>query len=119
MTPTAAVTEAVAVAAEAAGAKATEQENDENNDEYESDRHDLSPNNLTKAPTGSPALLRFDGNTPLADVDLDAGGLLPLLVELIAEDQSDHGQHADDEVESIAIHNSRRRSSPRAAHDDS
>ena len=38
----AAMTEAVAVSAEAA-TEPTEQKDDENDDEYESERHDLSP----------------------------------------------------------------------------
>src|SRR4249920_2695552 len=48
--------------------------------------------------------LLLDGNTALADIDLDAGGLLPCLVELIAQDGGGDGEYADDEVENVAIH---------------
>jgi hypothetical protein len=37
---------------------------------------------------GITELLLLDGNTAFSDVDLDASGLLPLLVVLIAEDHS-------------------------------
>jgi hypothetical protein len=49
-------------------------------------------------------LLLLDGNTALANVDLDASGLLPLLLELIAQDHGGDGERADDEVENIACH---------------
>jgi hypothetical protein len=119
----AAVTEAVPVSAEAA-TKATQQEDDENNDEYESDRHDLSPVCCTepnlplarerelridfcrtgRAPSVSYRSFGFDRNASLAHVDLYAGGPLPLLVELITENQGGHSKHADDQIEHIAIH---------------
>jgi hypothetical protein len=40
----------------------------------------------------------------LADVDLDASGLLPLLVKLIAQYPGDDGECADYEVKNVAIH---------------
>jgi hypothetical protein len=49
-------------------------------------------------------LLLFDGNATLADADLDASGLLPRLVNLIAQYDSDNGECANDEIENIAIH---------------
>jgi hypothetical protein len=55
---------------------------------------------------GIAKLLLFDGNTAFADVYLDASGLLPLLVELIAEDYGGNGERADDKVENVAIHRS-------------
>ena len=51
-----------------------------------------------------PKLLLFDGNAALADVDLDAGRLVPFLVEQIAEDHSGDSERADDEVENVTIH---------------
>jgi hypothetical protein len=51
----------------------------------------------------SNGLLLLNGNTALADIDFDAGGLLPLL-ELIAEDRGGDGEYADDQVENVAIH---------------
>ena len=51
-------------------------------------------------------LLLFDGNTALADVDLDARRLLPLLVELIAQDDGRDSERADDEVKNVAIYRS-------------
>lgn len=41
---------------------------------------------------------------PFADVDLNASGLLPLLVEEIANDHSRDDQCTDDEVENVTIH---------------
>jgi hypothetical protein len=95
------VTVAVAVAAEAA-TEAPEQEDDEDDYKYESDRHDLSlvttPNQTFLASShsdceapfgifrmthnrgchpGNAELLFLDGNAALADVDLDAGRLVP------------------------------------------
>jgi hypothetical protein len=51
-----------------------------------------------------PKLLLFDGNAALADVDLDAGRLVPFLIEQIAEDHSGDSERADDEVENVSIH---------------
>jgi len=39
----------------------------------------------------------------LADIDLDAGRLLTILIELIAEDHGNDSEHANDEIESVAI----------------
>ena len=50
------------------------------------------------------ALLLLDGNTAIADADRDAGGLLPLLLELIAEQHGDDGKRADREVSDVTIH---------------
>ena len=47
--------------------------------------------------------LLLDGHAVLADVDLDASGLLPLLVEVITQDRGGDGERADDEVENVAI----------------
>ena len=52
----------------------------------------------------SSELLLLDGNAALTDTDLDSGRLLSLLIELIAEDRGGDGEHADDEVENVAIH---------------
>jgi hypothetical protein len=49
-------------------------------------------------------LLLLDGNTAIADADLDTRGFLPLLVELITEDRGRDGEHADNEVKNVAIH---------------
>jgi hypothetical protein len=49
-------------------------------------------------------LLLLDGNAAFADVDLDASGLLPLLVELIAQDHDGNDERADNKVENSAIH---------------
>jgi hypothetical protein len=49
-------------------------------------------------------LLLLDGNAALIDLDLDALGLLPLLVELKADDRGNDYERGDDEVESVAIH---------------
>jgi hypothetical protein len=49
-------------------------------------------------------LLLLDGNATIADADFDAGGLLPFLVELIAEDYGSNGEHAGDEIENVTIH---------------
>jgi hypothetical protein len=49
-------------------------------------------------------LLLLDGNAAFADVDLDAGGLLPILVELIAQDHDGNGERADNKVENSATH---------------
>jgi hypothetical protein len=49
-------------------------------------------------------LLLLDGDSAFADIDLDASGLLPLLVELIAKNHGGDGEHADDEIENIAVH---------------
>jgi len=120
----ASVTVAVAVTAEPA-AEAAQQEDDEDNDKDES--HDFFSFGMTRlnigplrnlealyrrfrndAPStrhpGNPELLLFDGNTAFADVDVDTGGLLPLLVELIAEDRDGDDERADDEVKNAAIH---------------
>jgi hypothetical protein len=40
---------------------------------------------------GIAGLLLLDGNTAFVDIDLDASGLLPLLVELMAEDHGGDG----------------------------
>jgi hypothetical protein len=49
-------------------------------------------------------LLGLDGNTALADVDVDTRRLLLLLVKLIADDQDGYDEYADDEVEEVTIH---------------
>ena len=120
------MTVAVTVAAKPA-AEATEQEDDEDDDKDESQRHDFIsfrmtslnigllgdlevldrhfPNDASsRRHPGSPGLLLFDGNTAFVDVDVDTGGLLPLLVELIAEDRDGDNERTDDEVENVAIH---------------
>lgn len=103
----AAVTKAVAVSAEAA-TEATKQENDEDDDENGTERHALSPlagpNGTWHLPFAIVALFLLDGDAAFADVDLDAGGLLPLLIELIAEDYGGDGEYADDEVKNVTIH---------------
>ena len=48
--------------------------------------------------------LLLDGNAAFADVELDGGGLLPLLVELIAQDHDGNGELADNKLENSAIH---------------
>ena len=58
---------------------------------------------LSRALPGNAALLLFDGNAVFADIDLNSGGLLPLLVELIANHHGDDGENADDEVENVTI----------------
>jgi hypothetical protein len=120
----AAVAKAVPISTEPA-AKAAQQKDDKNDDEYQSDRHDLSPFAALKAhvvsseanaqststsagPAGSiprnAALFRFDRNAFLAYVDLDAGRLLLLLVELIADNQSGNRKQTNDQIKHIAIH---------------
>ena len=37
-------------------------------------------------------------------LDLNAGGLLPVLVELIAKDRGNDHERADDKIENVAIH---------------
>jgi hypothetical protein len=49
-------------------------------------------------------LLLLDRNATVADADPDAGGLLPLLIELVAEDYGSNGEHTDDEIEGVTIH---------------
>jgi hypothetical protein len=49
-------------------------------------------------------LLLLDRNATVADADLDAGGLLPLMIELVTEDYGGNGEYTDDEVESVPIH---------------
>jgi hypothetical protein len=46
----------------------------------------------------------LDRNAAFADVDLDAGGLLSLLIQLIAENYRGNGEDANDEIENIAVH---------------
>ena len=53
---------------------------------------------------GKPELFLLNRNTAFADVDFDAGGLLPLLIELIADDHRDDDERADHEVESVTIY---------------
>jgi hypothetical protein len=53
---------------------------------------------------GIAELLLLDGNTAFADIDLDPSGLLPLLVELIAEDHGGDGERTDDEVENVTTY---------------
>lgn len=53
---------------------------------------------------GTAELLFLNGNTALTNVEFDAGGLLPLLVELIARERCGDGQRGDDDVEKAAIH---------------
>jgi len=64
---------------------------------------------------GNSRLLLLDGNATIADADLDAGGLLPFLVELIAENHGDDGERADNEVADVAIHGRRPISGPGSA----
>jgi len=59
---------------------------------------------LSRAPSGNAKLLLLDGYSAFANVDLDTGGLLPLLVELITDHRGDDGKNADDEVENVTIH---------------
>jgi len=54
---------------------------------------------------GNPRLLLLDGNATITDTDLDAGGLLPFLLELIAENHGDDAKRADNEVADVTIHN--------------
>src|SRR5450631_3776787 len=49
-------------------------------------------------------LLLLYGDAALADVDLDAGRLVSLLVELITEDRGGRDERADDEVECVSVH---------------
>ena len=49
-------------------------------------------------------LLLLDRNSAFADIDLDAGGLLTLLVEHITEHAANDDEHADEEVQNVAIH---------------
>ena len=53
---------------------------------------------------GQLKILLLDGNAAFADVELDASGLLPLLVELIAQDHDGNGELADNKLENGAIH---------------
>ena len=48
-------------------------------------------------------LLLHDGNVILADIDIDAGCLLPLKVELISDDGNDDGKNADDVPPTLVI----------------
>src|SRR6266567_5165524 len=52
---------------------------------------------LRFAPSGLRASFLLDRDALLADVDVDAGGLLALLVELIAEHHNGDDQRAEDE----------------------
>jgi hypothetical protein len=62
----------------------------------------------SEAPRGrypeTTGLFLLNGNSALADVYFDASRFLPLLVEQIAGDQGSDGEHADNEVENVAIH---------------
>jgi hypothetical protein len=121
----AAIPVAVTVAAEAA-TEATKQKYDEKDDEDGSDQGLISFGRteldigLFETPNPKPLgivrmtryrerqseiarLLCLDENAGFADVDLDAGGLLALLVEPIAQDHGGDGERADDEVEDVAI----------------
>ena len=49
-------------------------------------------------------LFLLNGNATIADADIDVGGLLPLLVILIAENHRADGKRPDDDVKNIAIH---------------
>ena len=59
---------------------------------------------LSNAGPGNTELLFLDGNSTFADADLDAGGLLPLLVKLIANHRSDDGENTDDQIENVTIY---------------
>jgi hypothetical protein len=50
-----------------------------------------------------PGLLLFDGNPAFADLDLDAAGLLILVVH-VAENCAADGDYGNDDVERIAGH---------------
>lgn len=54
-------------------------------------------------PRGIFVLLLLDCNSTLTDVDLDSGGLFPLLVEPVAEDDSCHCKYADSDVKDVTI----------------
>jgi hypothetical protein len=86
------VTEAVTAEAPT---KAAKQEDDKDDYQQKSDRHGYSalvgPKQTLSFFLVDCCLLLFDGNATLADADLDAGGLLPCLVNLIAEYHSDNG----------------------------
>jgi hypothetical protein len=49
-------------------------------------------------------LLLLDRNTAFSEVDLDTGGLLPLLIELVAEYPGGDGENADDDLENVTVH---------------
>src|SRR6266567_6614265 len=70
---------------------------------------------LRFAPSGLRALFLFDRDALLADVDVDAGGLLALLLELIAEHDDGNDQRAEDqEQNAVAGHGLPRSTSPSA-----
>jgi hypothetical protein len=49
-------------------------------------------------------LLLDDRNATIADADFDAGGLLSLVIKLVTNDYGGNGEHTDDEIESVTIH---------------
>src|SRR6266568_3286113 len=60
---------------------------------------------LRFAPSGLRASLLLDRDSLLADIDVDAGGLLALLLELIAEHDDGDDQRAEDqEQDAVASH---------------
>jgi hypothetical protein len=102
------VTVSITVAAEAA-TEATKQENNEDDNEDGSERHvyllwQVPTEHWALFVTQNSELLRLDGNAARADIDLDAGCLLPFLVELMAEHHGGDDERGDDEVENVTIH---------------
>lgn len=51
-----------------------------------------------RGPPGFLELLFLDRNSAFADIDLDAGGLLTLLVEQITKDAGRDDERSDDEI---------------------
>ena len=72
----------------------------------------------SRAHSGNIELLLLDRNATLTDTYLDASGLLPLLVELIANDHGNDDEHADNEVENVTLHSLVPRLDPENASSD-
>ena len=51
-------------------------------------------------------LLTLDGDAAAADLDLNAGGLLPLLIELVAQNDGDDRKRADGDVTEVPSYSS-------------
>jgi hypothetical protein len=49
-------------------------------------------------------LLSLDRKTAVADVDVDASGLLPLLIQEITNDHDGDDKYSDHKVEKVTIH---------------
>jgi hypothetical protein len=60
-------------------------------------------------------LIPLDGNPVTIDVDVDAGLLLPFLIEQIADDYCDHEERTDYEVKAVTIHDQASQTVPRRA----